>query len=84
MQQIFSAPREPYTQALLDAVPKLGAMAGTDGPQRTAGSVAEKKRESAISPIVEVDDLTVRFDIRGGLLQRVVARVHAVEGVSFV
>ena len=32
---------------------------------------------------MEVKDLTVRFDIRGGVLQRAVRRVHAVESVSF-
>ncbi len=33
--------------------------------------------------VVQVRDLTVRFDVRGGLLQRVIRRVHAVERVSF-
>ncbi len=33
--------------------------------------------------VLEVDDLTVRFDLKGGVLNRVVSRVHAVEGVSF-
>jgi len=34
-------------------------------------------------PLVEVDHLTKRFPIHGGLLQRTVANVHAVEDVSF-
>jgi peptide/nickel transport system ATP-binding protein len=34
-------------------------------------------------PVLAVRDLTVGFDIRGGILQRPVARLHAVEGVSF-
>jgi peptide/nickel transport system ATP-binding protein len=30
-----------------------------------------------------VENLTVRFDIKGGILQRPVRRLHAVEGISF-
>ncbi len=34
-------------------------------------------------PVLEVDGLTTRFDIRSGLFGRVRGRVHAVENVSF-
>ncbi len=34
--QVFHAPRHPYTQALLAAVPTLGAMRGTDAPAHFA------------------------------------------------
>ena len=33
--------------------------------------------------LLEVDNLTTYFDIKEGLLRRTLARVHAVEGVSF-
>ncbi|GAA2597972.1 hypothetical protein GCM10010399_30810 [Dactylosporangium fulvum] len=32
VSEVFRNPREPYTRALLDAVPRLGAMAGIDHP----------------------------------------------------
>ncbi|MCC7150821.1 MAG: dipeptide ABC transporter ATP-binding protein [Rubrivivax sp.] len=35
------------------------------------------------APLLEVKNLVKQFPIRGGLLQRVVERVHAVDGVSF-
>ncbi|WP_299362772.1 ABC transporter ATP-binding protein [uncultured Paracoccus sp.] len=67
--EIFEHPREDYTRALLAAVPRMG-----DGSGQTAVPQA---------PLVQVKDLSVRFDIHGGLLQRVVQQVHAVEHVSF-
>jgi peptide/nickel transport system ATP-binding protein len=77
VRQIFSAPAAQYTQALLAAVPRLGAMAGTSQPRQSA-AVPDKPKQ-----VVEVDNLTVRFDVRSGLFGRPSRRVHAVEGISF-
>jgi peptide/nickel transport system ATP-binding protein len=79
-QAIFAGQEHDYTRNLLAAVPKLGAMAGTDGPLRAR---AEPGMAAKPPTVVEVSDLTVRFDLRGGVLQRVVRRVHAVESISF-
>ncbi|SEN76869.1 peptide/nickel transport system ATP-binding protein [Methylobacterium sp. UNC300MFChir4.1] len=92
--RIFSEPTEPYTRALLAAVPRLGTMAGRARPMRfpvvdRATGLAAPTPETpdtvraAERPVLEVRDLTTRFDIRSGLLGRVTGRVHAVERVSF-
>ncbi|TYC79749.1 ABC transporter ATP-binding protein [Stappia sp. BW2] len=75
VSDVFERPSDSYTQHLLDAVPKLGAMTGVDSAARTTGQPE--------APVLEVEDLVVRFDLHGGLLNRVTSRVHAVEGVSF-
>src|SRR5690606_7835253 len=77
----------------LSAVPELGAMAAVDRPTRltiidpVTGEVSTPqsvgKPLPSGKPILEARNLTVRFDSRGGVLNRVVGRVHAVEGVSF-
>ncbi|HEY2601786.1 MAG TPA: ABC transporter ATP-binding protein, partial [Thermoleophilaceae bacterium] len=77
VERIFSAPESDYTRMLLSAVPRLGAMRGIDTPLRAKGGA-----RSPAPPVLEVDDLTVRFDLKVGLLRHR-ARVHAVEGVSF-
>mgnify|MGYP003114738044 CR=1 FL=1 len=88
VEQIFEAPSHDYTRALLSAVPKLGEMAGTDRPAPLAvlgqpKVEARPPRAGSGEPLLEVRNLTTRFAVKGGLLRRTVARVHAVEDVSF-
>ncbi|HRL99142.1 MAG TPA: dipeptide ABC transporter ATP-binding protein [Acidovorax sp.] len=92
--QVFAAPQHAYTRALLSAVPKLGAMQGTDLPRQfdllrpdgsmlTGQSLPVDTRPADAQPILRVKNLVTRFDLRSGLLNRVTRRVHAVEQVSF-
>ncbi len=37
----------------------------------------------SMTPLLQVDGLTKRFPVRGGILRRVVDHVHAVDGVTF-
>ena len=88
--ELFSAPQQPYTQALLAAVPRLGSMQGQPLPAKfpllhsdAVDDVPQDTVRRLQPPILQVRDLVTRFDIRGGLLNRVKSRVHAVEKVSF-
>ncbi len=90
---VFRAPAHPYTRALLSAVPRLGAMRGTDLPAKfpllrldSASAEAAAPQDTVapgVAPILRVQDLVTRFDVPGGLFGRVTRRVHAVEQVSF-
>ncbi|SPX64650.1 Glutathione import ATP-binding protein GsiA [Leclercia adecarboxylata] len=93
VEQIFHTPEHPYTRALLAAVPRLGAMNGSDLPRRfplisltnPGFQEAETEQDTVVpgDPILQVRDLVTRFPLRGGLLNRVKREVHAVENVSF-
>jgi peptide/nickel transport system ATP-binding protein len=71
LDELFYAPKDPYTRKLLGAVVRLDRAA----PLRPARPEA---------PLLEVTDLVKHFPLKRGLLiDREVDRVRAVDGVSF-
>ncbi len=66
VESVFSAPKHPYTRALLTAEPK-----GEPSPENLDAPV-----------VVRADDLRVWFPIKRGFLRRTVDYVKAVDGVS--
>ena len=90
---IFARPSHPYTRSLIHAVPQLGSMGVSDKPMpfpimdeqgyETTPDLPDNTVDPSAAPILQVRNLTTRFDIRGGILRKVRGRVHAVENVSF-
>ena len=66
VEDIFTAPKHPYTRALLAAEPKPDP-----APINHAGDV-----------VVRTDDLKVWFPIKRGVMRQVVGHIKAVDGVS--
>ena len=66
VEQVFTAPKHPYTRALLAAEPKPDP-----APPRPNAPV-----------VMSADDLKVWFPVKRGLLRSVVGHIKAVDGVS--
>jgi peptide/nickel transport system ATP-binding protein len=91
---IFHRGKHPYTRALLSAVPRLGSMGERKLPLRFPIMDVQTGQQQVLAdvtdtvakgktPILDVKDLTTRFDIHSGLFGRKTGAVHAVEKVSF-
>ena len=88
VRRIFAAPSHAYARALLAAVPRLGSLAGHPLPMRSGGtaSAAAATPQDTVDreePLLEVENLSVRFDAKRNAFGRVTHRVHAVGRVSF-
>src|SRR6201995_4004554 len=66
VEEVFTAPKHPYTRALLNAEPKPDP-----APPRPGSPV-----------VISADDLKVWFPIKRGLLRSTVGHIKAVDGVS--
>ncbi|HBD52117.1 MAG TPA: glutathione ABC transporter ATP-binding protein GsiA, partial [Alphaproteobacteria bacterium] len=84
---IFHNPKHDYTKALLAAVPKLGEMTGTIYPHPmrllSDGDAKPVPIKGSEEVLLDVRNLVTRFPLKGGLMRRIKANVHAVEDVSF-
>ncbi len=94
---LFDNPQHAYTRQLLSAVPKLGSLRGISLPQKfpsiekpipksksqTIPIEDAEELDSRGESILEVSGLTTRFPVCGGLFNRVIGNIHAVENVSF-
>jgi len=69
---VFHAPRDPYTRALLDAVPRI------DGPTPAAAPLDTAEA----APALVADDIEVRFRLPGKPFRPGV-ELRAVDGISF-
>src|SRR5690606_4114623 len=79
---------------LIAAVPRIGSMTGEAAPlpfaivDPTSGKQANlpERADTVVresKPVIDVRNLTTRFDIASGIFSRVHSRIHAVENVSF-
>jgi peptide/nickel transport system ATP-binding protein len=67
-REFFATPKNPYSQKLLNAVPKL---------------ITEHLAQETTTPVMKVSELKVYFPIKSGLLRRTVGYIKAVDNVNF-
>jgi ABC-type glutathione transport system ATPase component len=72
LDEIFYAPKDPYTRSLLGAVIRLDQ----PPPPRAPSEVAEEPQ------LLEVTDLVRHFRVKGGVFGREGERMRAVDGVT--
>jgi glutathione transport system ATP-binding protein len=96
VREIFANPQHPYTQTLLAAVPKLGSMTGEEYPKSMPLTVLEGGVPTLVGeeriqntarydekPLLSVNDLFVRFDIKKNIFGKATHRLSAVSKVGF-
>ncbi|MBY3101265.1 ABC transporter ATP-binding protein [Rhizobium laguerreae] len=82
VEAVFTEPKSPYTRVLIEAAPSVaGKLSYHDALASAVDQLPVTYGGEAA--VLQVQDLSVRFVLRGGLLGRVQGQVHAVENVSF-
>ncbi len=86
----FAAPKHPYAVELLAAVPSfakrgrsLAIEAGGSTPIEVPPHDSAAGARTAGVPLLSVDQLSVRYPIRSGMLHRETGSIQVVDGVSF-
>ena len=90
-EQLILNPQASYTQDLMAAVPRIGSMSGKSSPEKfdLPGAIEIPAADESMAitndekPLLEVQGLTTRYDIRSGVLSRITHRVHAAENINF-
>ena len=90
---VFTKPVHTYTRNLLSVMPQIGSMAGHMHPMSFATvdietGLLNPPREITDTvfkgkPILEVNNLVKRYDVRSGLLNKLTGQVHAIDDISF-
>jgi len=92
--QLFAAPQQPYTRALLASVPAAGEMDKSATPCKfpsvdlKTGQIAYYPPEPmgpdhAQPPILSVKNLVTQFPVKKGIFNQLAGHIHAVENISF-
>lgn len=77
---IFERPAAAYTQQLLAAVPRLGALAGTSEPPKVT---SHPPLPASPAPVLEVTDLSVTYGAKTGWFSRGKAAQPTVKKIGF-
>ncbi|WP_439528435.1 ABC transporter ATP-binding protein [Pannonibacter sp.] len=77
LDAVLDNPQHPYTRHLLSAVPHFTSGRSVRTDHERSATVAKPV------PALNVQDLVVRFPMRGGFLKPSPGAVHAVDGVDF-
>lgn len=79
---VFRTPSHPYTRKLISSVPVLGDMRGSALPALYNSSLQQPDTVQRGKPVLEVQELSLRFPVRSGWLRRVRSEFHAVDRVT--
>ena len=82
-ETLFAHPRNPYTQTLLKAVPRLtDAQHSTFDTPVPTPDTPQPSTDTPLPSLIEIADIKTWFPVKRGIWARTVGHVKAVDGVS--